>query len=439
MKKSLQEDLIRIHELTYGKRFINEQSEFMDKILQNTGIKPVDEPKKADLVSDDVKEFFKTLEDSSKTGGLLQQDRGKMTFQKGVESMQIGLILLGYELPRFGVDGLFGPETGAAVRKFKKENLTDEINEAFVEIGDTNYSNVKVDSDSKYDEVNSDLLDDLQKAGEATGIVLTITTASKGHSKYTTTGNESRHGFGTAVDISILNGVKASDPKFKEYGDKLKDELVSMGYTWNSESGNPKAVLWQTSVGGNHYNHVHVSNKSGVSGGSNVNNEVATPEMLDKLTQMLKERGVKSEELKKYIDVINLEGLADKNFYAKLLENLGAPISEENLKFLYAWRQAEGKGGINNPFNTTYTMPNSESINSAGVKSYNTLEDGMIATIKTLKNGRYDCIVDGLKRDIGADKIARCESLETWGTGDLVSRVVASYNSGSTPKIASLA
>lgn len=437
MRKSLQEDLKRIHEITYGKQYINEQSDFLDKILQNVGLKPKDEPKKADLVSDDVKEFFKTLEESADTGGLLQQKRGTMTFQKGVESMQIGLILLGYELPRFGVDGLFGPETAAAVRKFKSENLSGEtVNEAFVEIGSTGYPNVKVDANSSHDEVNSELLSDLQKAGESSGIVATITTANTGHSKYTTTGNESRHGFGAAVDISILNGVKFGHPKFKEYGDKLKDALVSIGYTWNSESGNDKAILWQTSIGGNHYNHLHVSNKEGE---SNSSNESATPEMLNKLIEMLKIKGVTSEDLKKHIDVIDLEGLADKNFYAKLLENLKAPISEENLKFLYAWRQAEGKGGKNNPFNTTHTMPGSESINDAGVKNYKSLEDGMIATIKTLKNGRYDCIVNGLRKDIGADEISKCESLKTWGTGDLVGKVVRSYNTGSTPKIASLA
>jgi len=138
-------------------------------------------------------------------------------------------------------------------------------------------------------------------------------------------------------------------------------------------------------------------------------------------------------------DKVNLEGLADQNFYAKLLENLGAPVSEENLKFLYAWRQSEGKAGKFNPFNTTWDLPGSTNFNSVGVKNYQTLADGMIATIKTLKNGRYNCIVDGLKNDIGADKIAKCESLKTWGTGDLVGKVVASYNAGSNPKIKELA
>jgi hypothetical protein len=78
-------------------------------------------------------------------------------------------------------------------------------------------------------------------------------------------------------------------------------------------------------------------------------------------------------------------------------------------------------------------------MNSAGVRNYKSLEDGMIATIKTLRNGKYDCIVNGLKNDIGANNIAKCQSLKTWGTGDLVAKVVNSYNSGATPKIKNLA
>ena len=135
----------------------------------------------------------------------------------------------------------------------------------------------------------------------------------------------------------------------------------------------------------------------------------------------------------------DVAGTTDENFYKKILEILGAPASNENLKFLYAWRQAEGKAGKYNPFNTTYILPGSTNFNKDGVKNYLTIEDGLSATIKTLKNNRYDCIVNGLKNDIGASEIAKCECLFTWGTGDLVSKVVNSYNLGSSPKIASLA
>ncbi len=49
-----------------------------------------------------------------------------MRFKQDVESFQIGLELLGYELPRYGVDGLFGPETEGQVNNFKKDNQLEE-------------------------------------------------------------------------------------------------------------------------------------------------------------------------------------------------------------------------------------------------------------------------------------------------------------------------
>jgi peptidoglycan hydrolase-like protein with peptidoglycan-binding domain len=159
------------------------------------------------------------------------------------------------------------------------------------------------------------------------------------------------------------------------------------------------------------------------------------------LTAMLVIRKFSDQDLTKIqtnkeIDTTNI---TDKNFYEKLLTELGAPVTSENLKYLYAWRQAEGKGGKYNPFNTTWKRPGSTKMNSAGVQNYVSLEDGMIATLKTLRNGFYDCIVNGLKNDIGAAQISKCPSLKTWGTGDLVAKVVRSYESGASPNIKSLA
>ena len=38
----------------------------------------------------------------------------------------MALVTLGYELPRFGVDGLYGPETAESIRKFKIDNNIKE-------------------------------------------------------------------------------------------------------------------------------------------------------------------------------------------------------------------------------------------------------------------------------------------------------------------------
>jgi hypothetical protein len=155
------------------------------------------------------------------------------------------------------------------------KNIISELE--LVQLNDTNYSNLKYDNDgTQYDSVNKPLLDDINAASKAVGIVATVTTASTGHPSATNTGSKSRHPQKTAVDIALLNGIGSGgatnssngNAEFRSLGNKLKDALVSMGYSLNVESGNDKAVLWQTNTGGNHFNHLHVSNNSGETGGT---------------------------------------------------------------------------------------------------------------------------------------------------------------------------
>lgn len=350
MKKTkLIEEIKRFHEITGNKKVISESDGFLDKLLSKFGLgdekdsdkKKVDEPKKADLVSDDVKQFFSTLE-NIKTE-LTQQTAGNYEYQKDVETVQIGLLLLGYELPKHGVDGKYGPETANAISEFKKDNNLDKdtqpISESIllsiledfqlikekvelVQLDDTSYPNVKFDKDgTQYDEVNKALLDDLQKAAASVGVVATITTAKTGHGFFTKSGNQSRHMTQTAVDISILDGEgsgKATNSTngnatFREKGNLLKDALVQLGYVWNTESGNDKAVLWQTNTGGNHFNHLHVSNNSGASTAelsalAQGTGSVMTVEDVKVMVDKLKSRGVTSEDLKKHVDSITTGG-----------------------------------------------------------------------------------------------------------------------------------
>lgn len=437
MKKTLKEELERIHEITYGKETITEG--FLDNILSKVGLKKKDDPKKADLVSKDVEELYSTLEDAIGKGGLSQQQKGSMGFQKEVESMQIGLTLLGYTLPKYGVDGLFGPETASSVNKFTSDNV-EKINEDASELRGTL-------DDLGHDEKGSELTSGGQITDEISGIVSDIL---KDYAKVkpkvkvvVTAGNDnfhknikSRHSTGQAVDLvikphnsetarafmNVLNKYKSKDGKFSYIDEYTNPSPHATGGHFHLQYGAGK------SVGG-------PSSKS--SSGSMVR---ATPEMLTKLIGLLKSKNVEDNDLKQYLDPTVLAGgVTDITFYVKLLENLGAPVTEENLKFLYAWRQAEGSGGKFNPFNTTWDLPGSVSVNSHGVKSYKSIEDGMLATLKTLRKSTYSCIVNGLKNDIGADKVSKCESLKTWGTGDLVSKVVMGYNGGASPKIKSLA
>ena len=119
----------------------------------------------------------------------------------------------------------------------------------------------------------------------------------------------------------------------------------------------------------------------------------------------------------------------DVDFYSEILRKISAPVSDENLKFFYAWRQAEGAAAAFNPFNTTQPMPGATQYNSVGVRNYQSAEDGIAATVKTLTNGHYPEILSKLKSDAGAVEIANSLSdLKTWGTGAGVLRVL----SGST-------
>ena len=441
MKKNLIEQLERIHRLNYGKEAIKEG--FLDNILNAVGIKKTDEPKKADLVSDDVDSFYSTLEDAANSGGLSQQSGG-ITFQKGVESMQIGLKLLGYELPNYGVDGLFGPETASAVSKFTQEKLSDKktVSEATLDspIGNTILNSpygprwgrthhgvdLKADSGTQIKSPLDGEVIDAEIRNDACGGTIYIQHADGYKTRYC-----------HCKQISVQKG------SLVKKGDVIGLTGGGAGDVGKGRSDGPHLHFEVYKNGGTVDPMDHLGSDIGefVSGGGKSTGPMvkASPEMLKTLIELLKEKGVSQEDLKKNIDTINVDNLADKNFYAKLLENLGAPISDENMKFMYAWRQAEGKGGIYNPFNTTWNLPNSTTMNSAGVRNYASLEDGMVATIKTLKNSRYDCIVNGLKNDIGASNIATCESLKTWGTGDLVAKVVNSYNNGASPKISGLA
>jgi hypothetical protein len=149
-------------------------------------------------------------------------------------------------------------------------NFSDSEVNNFPTIVLSSYPNIKFGGNTKLgnpanDKLNPKLLSDLNTAAANSGITPTITTGDYGHSQ----GN-SRHSSGNAVDIAIINGQGSGgatnstngNAAFRDNGNALVAALESLGYVRNVESGNPRAVLWQTKVGGNHYNHIHVSNRT---------------------------------------------------------------------------------------------------------------------------------------------------------------------------------
>ena len=228
--------------------------------------------------------------------------------------MQIGLLILGYELPRFGIDGLYGPETAAAVEKFKLDNNTkDGVNESAddirqIAIGQHGWKE-KSGQLSGGGEISSDLskiVNELigewnQKNPQCKG---TFTSGNDVfHQKITS--YTSLHTKGLAVDIVLPSGCHSGFIELlKQYKSKYD------GFSFIDEYRNPTKMA----TGG----HFHVSYRkgrpesggksSGGSGSPSLPNSKATPEMLNKLIELLRGKGVTSEELKKYIDKVTTGG-----------------------------------------------------------------------------------------------------------------------------------
>lgn len=102
-----------------------------------------------------------------------------------------------------------------------------------------------------------------------------------------------------------------------------------------------------------------------------------------------------------------------------LLDELGLPRSKGAVYSLKQWARAEGGHWNNtahyNPLNTTQEAPGATAMNSVGVKAYGSWDQGLKATVQTLKNGNYDGILKALHRgDYSAFSQALVSS--PWGT-----------------------
>lgn len=115
-------------------------------------------------------------------------------------------------------------------------------------------------------------------------------------------------------------------------------------------------------------------------------------------------------------------------FGTDLLNMLGAPATDENLRYLAAWSQAEGGDASFNPFNTTEAYSGATNYNSVGVKNYPSYQAGLEATYRTLVDGAqsdgYQRIIDALRRGDSAMSVAQAEASTPWGTGTLIEQVL---------------
>ena len=288
----------------------NKLFKFFQKIFgKKNKEEKTDDPKKADLVGPDVEEFYKNLESIKEP--VSQQKKGEMNFQKNVETIQIGLSLLGYELPRFGVDGLYGPETGAAVEKFKIENLGEE----------------------KGGEVSSDKKSKVMPPVSMSRII----------SGFGPRGGKIHSG----VDIGVVSGTQIKSPAdgevidadFKpgscggtiavKHGDNLKTrychckqinvskgDIIKQGDVIGLTGGD----FSDKGKGNSQGPHLHlevytngvpvdplsVIDKKYIGSLTGTVDSTTTPEMIEVMIDKLKSKGVKSEDLKKYLDAVKM-------------------------------------------------------------------------------------------------------------------------------------
>lgn len=100
-----------------------------------------------------------------------------------------------------------------------------------------------------------------------------------------------------------------------------------------------------------------------------------------------------------------------------ILNTLGATDSQNGEVALVCWMVKEGStsGGSSNPLNTKEPWPKAKQLPN-GVYAYDSDNDGLAATVKTLKNGHYDAIVHALRTD--TDYVTTCRYIDSsvWGT-----------------------
>lgn len=113
------------------------------------------------------------------------------------------------------------------------------------------------------------------------------------------------------------------------------------------------------------------------------------------------------------------------NYARDILAGIGAPSTSENIRLMEAWIRAEGTDPSNfNPLATTQGAEGDRTLNSHGVRGYNSYEQGLQATIQTLLNGYYGPIIEALKAGNNALAVADAIAASPWGTGGLVKQIL---------------
>jgi peptidoglycan hydrolase-like protein with peptidoglycan-binding domain len=407
-----------------------------------TGLEVEDEVKakgqEPDLADFTVEQFYQTLQDFVESGRSMPvQAKGQMTYSKMVENIQAALSFLGYPLQRFGVDGLFGPETATAIRKFNDDtapmmaerikSFVQFVNEAengmldqseLIQISDPG----KTGGAHKLNPEAAKAYEEMRAAAEADGINWSVTdsyrdyetqvqtAAKKGlysQGGLAATPGRSNHGWGSALDLKL-------DSAAQEW---LRNNAAKYGF-----SSIPKEP-W-------HWEHkASADSAKGLRGTTEVGSVMIDSDLVSRIITALKAKNFSQNDINKFVKtpIANVATTEDDDFYSAIITSLGGKVTDEKMKFLKAWRQGEGGTAKNNPFNTTKDVPGDQDTkyNSAGVRNYPDRQTGLEATIATLKLPYYRDIVSLLQSDDAtAADLAKAVEASPWGTGHNVAKVL---------------
>ena len=298
MRRPLNEQIVRMYSLIYGR----------EKIEKKLNI--IKEAEKADVVTADVQKFYSNLKNISTP--LSQQSRGQMNFQKDVETLQIALILLGYELPRFGVDGLFGPETAAAVEKFKQDHLTNlqesasnlraKLNKlGYDEKGNEISSGGQISDDIS--KIVSEILEEFKKTHPDINVVVTAGNDRYHHGlDYV-----SKHTQGNAIDLVLQPYNKKNASLFINILEKYKSTYPEFSYI--DEYSRPT----KRATGG----HFHLQYGKGGGGGRTKPAFVTvTDDVVNKIYELISQERINSNDIKPFVNSYTNTG--DSNLFTEL-------------------------------------------------------------------------------------------------------------------------
>lgn len=114
----------------------------------------------------------------------------------------------------------------------------------------------------------------------------------------------------------------------------------------------------------------------------------------------------------------------DLLFYQEILNGLQIPITDDNLKFLFALRNSFDKTNTkNNPYNVKdYT--GKQIYKDEQIPNFRNIRDGITSTIETLKLPKYKCILESMERGESVDEISDCQILDTLGLQEKIKDIL---------------